>query len=184
MKKTLSLDITNPKSIEKTIKYLKWLEDELPKQCQKFCEKLAEYGVQIATVSASTSKLNAYVVFGKQMKKNDKTGCEMIVFGKDVAELMGEGIDAASVSPILMMEYGAGKFALPPQSIQDGHIEVGRGSFPGQTHAWDDNGWWYLSTKDGKWHHSYGMEPAYPMQYAYDSMVMKIDKIARECFRL
>ena len=182
MKKTISLDITNPKSIQKTINYLEGLKKKLPQQCKEFCEKLADVGIKAAIISSAGDKLGNYVVFAKELKSEDVNGCSMIMYGRNIRSIFGEDVNAAEVSPILMMEYGSGQFATPWQLV-DG-LNVGQGTFPGQKHAFDPNGWWYKSTKDDEWHHSYGLRPSYPMQNAYDKMQTQVDKIARSVFRL
>lgn len=182
MKKPISLDITNPKSIDKTISYIDSLRKKLPVQIKQFCSELADVGIKAAILSSSGDALGNYVVFAKQFKSQTKNETTTIMYGRNIRSIFGEDINAAEVSPILMMEYGSGAFAVPWQ-IVDG-LNVGRGTFPGQKHAFDPNGWWYKSTKDGEWHHSYGLKPSYPMQHAFDAMQTQVDKIARRCFRL
>ena len=186
MKKTINLDITNPKSIRKTMEYLHGLKSGLPEKCRMLCDELADIGVRTAIISTTGEKshLSYYVVFAKELKSVDTKGCSMIMYGRNIKEVFGEDVNAAEVSPILMLEYGSGSFALPPQSLLNGQLQVGQGSFPGQKHAFDPNGWWYKSTKDGEWHHSYGITPSYPMQNAYNSMVKQVDKLIRRIFTL
>lgn len=186
MKKAKNLDITNRKSIQNMINYLEGVKSSFPEQCKQFCEELATVGIKAAIMATTSDKsgLSNLVVFAKEMKIEDKSGCSMIMYGRNIRSVFGEDANAAEVSPILMIEFGSGPNGAPPQSLLDGQLTVGQGSFPGQTHAFDTNGWWYKSTRDGEWHHSYGIVPCYPMQNAYDKMVTQVDKIARSCFRL
>ncbi len=62
----------------------------------------------------------------------------------------------AIVSPSLMAEYGSGQFA----------VDGWRGTFPGQTHAWQDS-WYWTSYPDNKFHRSSGEKPTRPMHTAY-----------------
>ena len=180
-KETIHLDITDPKSIAKTIKYFEKMRDELPKKCEQLVNMLADLGIQTALISTIGNELADYILFSKELKSSDKGQTEMIMFGRDIGEVFGEGVDAAQISPILMLEFGAGKYAVPPQSLLDSHIEVGRGSFPGQTHAWDEKGWWYTD-KNGVSHHSYGTHPQYPIQHAHDLMETQVDNCIRKVF--
>lgn len=182
--KKKNLDITSRKSINDMINYLENYKKSLPSKCQEFCEELAKVGIQVALMSTLGNGLGNYVVFAKQVKSVDKNGCVAVMYGRDIRTIFGDGADAAEISPILMLEYGSGPKGAPPQSIIDGHLYVGQGSFPGQTHAFDPNGWYYMSTKDNKWHHSFGVTPSYPMQKAYDMMQKRVDRIARKVFKL
>ena len=191
MKKPINLDITNPRSIQNTINYLEGLKKKLPQQCKEFCEKLADVGIKAAIISSAGDKLGNYVVFAKELKSEDVNGCSMIMYGRNIRSIFGEDVNAAEVSPILMMEYGSGAKGVPFKIVDD--LAVGRGTFPGQTHAfaWTTDyqgnpfeGWWYKSTKDDKWHLSSGITPSFPMQNAYDKMQTQVDKIARSVFRL
>ena len=183
MKKKIDMDITNPKSIAKTIKYMENLKKDIERQCIEFCEQLADVGIKVAIMN-SLGKMGDYVVFAKELnqRSNQNGECAMIMYGRDIKTIVGEDANAAEVSPLLMLEYGSGAFAVPEMLVED--IVVGRGTFPGQTHAFDPKGWWYKSTKDGEWHHSYGNKPSYPMQKAYDEMQVQVDRIARRVFRL
>ena len=60
-----------------------------------------------------------------------------------------------------MIEFGSGLRAQNPKNIPG----VGTGTFPGQTHASDPNGWWYMDL-EGNWNHSYGITPQMPMYKA------------------
>ena len=58
---------------------------------------------------------------------------------------------------------------------------MGTGTFPGQTHAEDPEGWWY-QTLDGVWHHSKGIAPTMPMAKAQAEIYDQIASVAREVF--
>jgi len=180
--KKKNLDITNRKSIKNMIEYLESYEKSLPRRCQQFCEELAKVGIQVALTSTLGNGLGNYVVFAQQLKSADKNGCVVVMYGRDIRTIFGDGADAAEISPILMLEYGSGSKGVPFKIVDD--LAVGQGTFPGQTHAFDPNGWYYKSTKDDKWHHSFGITPSYPMQKAYDTMQKHVDRVARKVFKL
>ena len=89
-----------------------------------------------------------------------------------------EGVKRATVSPVLMLEFGSGLQAENPANIPG----VGTGTFPGQTHAENPGGWWYMDL-DGVWHHSRGMAAKMPMYFAGKEIRAKIVSIAREVFQ-
>lgn len=182
------LDVTNSKSITKLIKYFEDYKKSLPDKCRLLCDKLADIGVKAALVSTVGNGFADYVLFSKECKIQNSDETVVIMFGKDLASIQAEDGSGRDISPILMMEYGSGAFANPQYKWGIGEsgdtLIVGRGSFPDQQHAFDPNGWWYKSTRDGEWHHSFGVHPQYPMQHAYDLMQTQVDKIIREVFKL
>lgn len=186
-----NLDITSRKSIQEMINYLERYKKSLPDRCKKFGEELAQVGIRVAALSTLGNGLGNYVVFAKEVKSFSNSECTTIMYGRDIRTVFGDGVDAAEISPILMLEYGSGAKGEPFKIVDD--LAVGRGTFPGQTHAfaWTTDyqgnpfeGWWYKSKKDGKWHLSAGVTPTYPMQKAFDTMQKQVDKIARKVFKL
>ena len=96
-------------------------------------------------------------------------------------------------SPAAMfVEFGAGVIygAGHPFAAELG---MGPGTFPGQTHAFNPNGWWFktddpkLATKTDRygyyWHHSYGNPPHMPMYHAARAVVRKAPQVAAEVVR-
>ena len=87
-------------------------------------------------------------------------------------------MQTAEVNVLAMAEFGSGKLAKVLFDIGG----VGRGTFPGQTHAFDDEGWSWKEIGTDRWHHSVGVEPTHPMYNAYIHMLEQIDAIAQEVF--
>ena len=58
---------------------------------------------------------------------------------------------------------------------------MGVGTFPDQTHAFQDQGWYYMDVS-GEWHHSYGVKATMPMYNADIEMILNLRKIAKEVF--
>lgn len=95
----------------------------------------------------------------------------------------------AESEAILFLEFGAGV-------IGYGHPEpqgYGPGTYPGQTHALDPNGWWFetddpnlairTSKKTGKMYgHSYGTPAYMPMYSSVKALEMEFKAIAQEVF--
>jgi len=83
---------------------------------------------------------------------------------------------------ILFIEFGAGirynNGNAHPQAKEFGY---GVGSYPGQTHAFNQKGWWYTD-ESGNSIHSWGTEATMPVYKAYAEMISKVGIIAREVF--
>ena len=82
---------------------------------------------------------------------------------------------------ILFVEFGAGVFynkgAEHPKAKELGY---GVGTYPGQTHAFDENGWYYR--KNGALYHSFGTRASMPVFQASIEMMDKVEEIAEEVF--
>lgn len=112
----------------------------------------------------------------------EQAGCRAVLYMEDISKIVSEwqtleGVKRATVSPMLMLEFGSGLQAENPANIPG----VGTGTFPGQTHAENPGGWWYMDL-DGVWHHSNGVSARMPMYFAGKEMRVKIVSIAREVF--
>ena len=89
---------------------------------------------------------------------------------------MLEGVKSATVSPSLMLEFGAGLKAENKSNTPG----VGTGTFPGGTHG-SEPGWYYMDL-NGEWHYSTGIEPKMPMYFAGKELRDKVVAIAKEVF--
>lgn len=112
----------------------------------------------------------------------EQAGCRAVLYMEDTSKIVSEwqtleGVKRATVSPMLMLEFGSGLKAKNPANIPG----VGTGTFPGQTHAENPSGWWYMDL-NGVWHHSSGVSAKMPMYFAGKEMRAKIVSIAREVF--
>ena len=179
MAKTITIKL-NQSSIQNAIKELKQYQNDLDRKCEIFCQRLAELGIQ--TAKENTGNFGKYISFTYEVKDRTK-GCKAVMVATNTGIIHSEwqtkeGVKSADVSPILMCEFGSGLKAENPKGIPG----VGTGTFPGQTHAEDPNGWYWMDL-DGEWHHSYGVTPKMPMYHASIEMILNIRKIAREVFR-
>lgn len=151
----------------------------LPSRCQELVRKLAESGILVA--KQNVGNLGKYITFSIKTEQ-DTNGCKAIMLATNTGIIQSEwqtkdGVKSADVSPLLMVEFGSGLRAENPLNVPD----VGTGTFPGQTHAEDPSGWWWMDM-DGEWHHSYGMTPKMPMYKATMEMHTRVISIAREVF--
>ena len=79
-----------------------------------------------------------------------------------------------------MAEFGSGHLAEVLFDIAG----VGQGTFPGQTHAFDDVWHWkeWRDDHTGEWHHSKGFRPTHPMYQAEMDMIKEVVNIAKEVY--
>lgn len=166
--------------INRAIKELKEYEQELNKKCEEFCRRLSECGIEVA--KQNTGGYGKYIAFRTEIS-NTKNGCKALMIASNTGVIHSEwmtqdGVKSADVSPLMMAEFGSGLKANNPNAERFG---MGTGTFPGQTHATDPNGWYWMDL-DGNWHHSSGITPTMPMYHASIEMILSIRKIAKEVF--
>lgn len=185
MSKTISFGLS-VKEVEKARKEVLKYKKDLLKKCQRFVNKLADLGISVAKQHVS-SGYGKYIIFSKEIDQQGST-IKGIMYATNTGLIRSEwrigpgenDIATADVSPLLMAEFGAGKYA--ERNKNGPRFGMGRGTFPGQTHAEDPDGWWYMD-KSGVWNHSYGVTPTMPMSTAAEQMMANIASVAREVFK-
>ena len=132
----------------------------------------------------------AYTVLQGHVYSGDTLGSLTIVEESPTRHVL-----MAASEAILFLEFGRGV-------IGGGHplakeFGMGPGTYPGQTHALDPNGWWYptndpvlgirKNTSDNPeyqdyqyWGHTHGNEPRMPMYLAYAKMKDDLLTVAKE----
>lgn len=177
--KSLTINL-NSKSIKDAVKYMENYKVRIAQKSKLLVERLIDVGIQVAY--QHTGRYAGYVEFTKELESGEKQ-CIGLLIGKDTKPFVSMWIlkdgtkKRAEVSGILMSEFGSGWLADVIWSVPG----VGQGTFPGQTHAMDVDGWYWTDTA-GKPHHSIGEVPHYPMYNAYMAMLEQVDSIAREVF--
>lgn len=168
-------------SIQQAREELNQAKDWLREKARELAEELARVGIEVA--EQNTGQYGAYIVFETTSESTDK-GEVVTIRMRDRYKLIREwrykgGVKTAEVSPSLMAEFGSGKFAI---SGDVKGLKVGRGTFPGQKHA--DENEWHWTTLDNVTHKSSGEEPTRPMYLAYTSMKDKstIMEVAKRVF--
>lgn len=178
MKLQISLD---KKSINKALKEIEKYKQSLADKRELFLERLLDVGISVA--EEHRSGMGKYILFRKEVT-NDPDKSIGVLIGENRQTIKSEwktkeGTKTAELSPILFAEFGSGFLA---EVLFDNVEGVGQGTFPGQTHAFDDGGWWWMGMDD-EWHHSYGFKPTHPMYNAEVKMLEQIETIAREVFQ-
>lgn len=99
------------------------------------------------------------------------------------AEPRGENVWAvkADGETVLFIEFGAGITYANPQHPEAGINGMGVGTYPGQTHAFDPNGWYIPKSAGGG--HTYGNPASMPMYNAVKYLEQNLQQIVQEVFR-
>lgn len=167
------------KSINHLIGELKKYKGSLQRKSEELVSRLLDEGIEVAY--RHVGRYAGYVEFTKEIEPHTKKVIGVLI-GKDSQPFISRwvtknGEKEAEVSGILMSEFGSGWLA----NVMWNVAGVGQGTFPGQTHATDPNGWYWVDEAGNK-HHSRGEAPQYPMYNADMAMLTQIDAIAREVF--
>lgn len=168
----MTFDLDN---IDGLIDYLDTYSEELEDKAIRLSEMLADLGITVASQNVG-GEWGSYLIFGKELE-----GDEVIFYATDSGQIRvsWDNNDGYDVSPLLLCEFGSGRDAGNPFSIP---LPVGKGTMPGQTHAFDPNGWYWRV--NGVLHHSVGVPPDSPMYNASLKIMENVGKIAKEVFNV
>lgn len=125
------------------------------------------------------SQLKTITKFRKvEVKNYGKTNRKRFYAGKRHLKIL----PFAPFSILLAIEFGAGVHFNPTKNpLVGSKFPYGVGTFPGQTHAYDDM-WWYWNEKEQKWMPTHGVKATMPMYKAGKDIRSKIIKTAKEIF--
>ena len=165
------------------MKVAKYRQD-LIRKCDRFVKALANKGIIVG--QENVGEYGKYITFTVETEsiQNGWRGYRIATQTGVIKSqwMQADGsIREADVSPLLMAEFGAGLRAERSSSKYAAKMGMGTGTFPGQTHAFDPEGWYYKDL-EGNWHHSYGVYASMPMYHAYMEMYDQIAQTAREVF--
>lgn len=183
----MKIDITLSKSsVDNAIKQIERYRDSLERKCKEIENRLADDGALIAQNSISSEYAGYIDVSVRNGIAKDGSPCKEVVAENNsmiIAEwLVSSGeVKTAEVNPILMSEFGSGSHASEPFFI-NGQAVGGQGTFPGQTHAFDANGW-YWKDLEGNLHHSRGNDPDAPMEKAMSVVLANAENTVKGVFR-
>lgn len=177
--KKIYVSLTTKGSIKKAVEELSRYKVDIHNKVRTLVDRLMDVGIESGI--ANSGEYAGMIVFQK-MIVDDLSGVEGVLVATDGVKLIKEwkyqgGIKQAEVSPLLMAEFGSGWLAKVLDNIEG----VGQGTFPGQTHAYDVDGWWW-TTPDDEQHHSIGEAPTYPVHSALFTMMFEAERIAKEIF--
>ena len=169
------------REIQNAIKEVKQYQNDLNRKCEELCFELCKEGMPIARSHIGNSGFGRYIILSSEITL-EQAGCKAWIYMEDRQKIVSqwqtqEGVKSAEVSPMLMLEFGAGMKAENPANIPG----VGTGTFPGGTHG-SEPGWYYMDL-NGEWHYSSGTAPKMPMYFAGKELRDKVVAIARDVFK-
>ena len=176
-KRTININLFDGKSIESAIKTIEQYRNDLPRKCQEICRRLSEEGVRVADVAINSVPIGKTITLTTDINPS-KMGCKAIMkmTGKETRTE-----DGRIFRTHLAIEFGAGIRYNPTANPKSSEFGMGVGTFPGQSHAFQSEGWYYFDS-NGEWRHSYGVQASMPMYKASVEMRQKIDSIVKEVF--
>lgn len=180
-KRNFTVDILSASSVKSLMKELEtYRTSTLPQKCQQAVQELSKQGISVAR--QNTGDFGHYITFYTKLEQTSEAQCQAVLVATNTGMIKREwqtleGVKSVDVNPLLMAEFGSGYKAQNPKGI----IGVGQGTFPGQTHAFDKNGW-YWQDLDGNWNHSTGIEPTAPVYKAWEYILATAESVMKEVF--
>ena len=179
--RNIAIDITEKKSLTNAINVLETYKKALHDATKWIVESLLRYGIRMTEVTAGAYA--GYILFETEVHDSEY-GYVGALIAKDRSKFISRwmrkdgSIVSAEVSPLLMAEFGSGKFAQVEWDSMVGLVGQGKFTYPDQieNHAFDSGGWRWMDT-GGNWHHSYGSEPTMPMFKAWKEMMDNVDYV-------
>lgn len=160
-------------------KLIQYRDVELPRKCKEFVERLLQSGVAVSKAKIDESPLGKYVTVTTDVSA-DKMGCKGILLAKGAVK---EQEGYAPFSILLAIEFGAGIHYNPtPNPIIGSEFPYGVGTFPGQIHAFQSEGWMYWDEKAQEWRHTYGVKATMPIYNADMEIIQNVVKEAKDVF--
>lgn len=154
-------------------------KDELPTKCEKLVYRLLQSGVKVSQAKINESPLGKYVTVTTNISA-EKMGCKGVLLAKGAVK---EQEGYAQFSILLAIEFGAGiHFNPTPNPLIGSEFPYGVGTYPGQVHAFQSEGWMYWDEKAQEWRHTYGVKATMPLYNADMEIIQNVVKIAKEVF--
>lgn len=166
------------KGIEALKRQLLQYKDSLPVKCEKLVSRLLQSGVEVSQSKISESPLGKYVTVTTNISA-ENMGCNGILLAKGAVKEQ-DGYEPFSI--LLAIEFGAGiHFNPTPNPLISSEFPYGVGTFPGQTHAYQDT-WFYWDENTQEWKPTHGVKATMPMYNADMEIIQNVVKFAKEVF--
>ena len=172
---TSDLSVKGIKNLQKQLRHYR--DVDLPRKCKRLVQKLLDIGVEVSKARIDESPLGKYVTITTNISA-DKANCKGILLAK------GEVKESEGYEPfytLLAIEFGAGIYHNPTPNPNADKFGLGVGTFPGQTHAFEDM-WFYWDEDTQSWKPTHGVKATMPMYYADLEIKNNIIKAAIEAF--
>lgn len=165
----MKLDIDlSASSIKKAIAQLEEYNESIIDKNALFVKRLAEIGIEVVEQRIAVAEGDS--------DKSHATMLNLHSFGD-----YSEAVLSVDGNDILFIEFGSGIHYNPTDPEHAQKFGYGVGTYPGQTHALDPEGWWYRDSVGDK-HHSYGTRATAPILNATKAIILSIRQIAREVY--
>lgn len=177
MGKTISANLFDISSLREMQKQILEYKESFERKCEVLVEELAKKGQNVALERISQSPLGKTITLSLDIEPS-KVGCQAILVatGQIVEQ---EGYEPFSL--LFAVEFGAGIHYNPEPNPYADDLGMGVGTFPGQVHAFQNEGWYYLG-EDEKWHHTFGVDATMPMNGAVEEIVRTYKQTVKEVF--
>lgn len=177
-KKVFKADIFSASSIRKLQDDLRKYQDSLTYKCRLLVERLSQIGANVINVKVDENPLGKYVKIKTDITE-EQAGCKAILITTgEVKEQEGY----APFNTLLAIEFGAGIYHNKIPNPNADKFGLGVGTFPGQTHAYQDY-WFYWDDEKKEWRPTHGVKATMPMYYASLEIQKNIVKVAKEVFK-
>lgn len=170
----IEIDVFSPSSIDAAIDKIENYGKSLEKKAQEVCKRLGNLGYEVAFQLLAEHIYSGETISSLQLIEENPN--------KYV-------LQAGSVA-LLFLEFGSGVQGVGHPLA--GQFNMGAGTYPGQKHALDPNGWWFptddanlavYTDKSGQmWGHSKGNPPQMPMYQTSLKIREDAEKVVREVF--
>lgn len=167
LRKKIKIELSEG-SIDNAIKQLEEFQERIQKNNRTFVKKLASIGkYKIEEVVQDIDPEHSDKSFTVNMTPLDNDNSITITLN---------GEDVMFIEFSSGFTYGINDYPLPSGE------PYGVGTYPGQTHAYDADGWTYWDKNSYTKKHSYGTPAYMPMYKAEEEIARKIIEIAEETF--
>lgn len=164
--RTIDVELS-PRGLDRAISELRNYRDSLDVKAEILVNRLAEVGIDAIVSVLETVKEEDLIPTPRPTKEIKASG--------DDVQRMSIKLEGTQV---LFIEFSAGvRFGQDTYPLPSGD-KYGVGTYPNQTHAYDEDGWYYAHGKK-----SYG-NPAYmPMYHGVEAMRQVVESTAISVFR-
>ena len=167
MAKKISMTLSR-KSINDAINELKAYKQELMNKNEIFVQRLVDLGLSVVDMKVRQSL-------------GDSDDASSSAYVDNLGRLVRAEIHLTG-SDVLFIEFGAGiYYNTPGQHPLEDKFGMGVGTYPGQTHAFDDF-WFYTDEQGNTGQVSYGTQATMPMYNASIEIYKQVRQIAQEVF--
>lgn len=167
MAKKISMTLSRS-SINDAINELKAYKKEFMNKNEIFVRRLVDLGIRVADTKV-------------RQALGDSDDAVSSAFVDNMGRLVSAEIHLTG-SDVLFIEFGAGiYYNTPGQHPLEDKFGMGVGTYPGQTHAFDDF-WFYTDEQGNTGQVSYGTQATMPMYNASIEIYRQVKQIAREVF--